>query len=114
MSDQVRASLLTHLGCQANTPQEVNSNISNVSAHTGDGDTSCASTVNSTNTAHRILKTKDIALQLADSRAAQAQQEALIAQLQQQMAELRQLKNTAESEPQQGAPHLSGESPQGL
>ena len=74
----------------------------------GDGDTSSALIVNLTNTVHRILKTKDIALQLADSRVAQAQQEALIAQLKQQMAELQQLNITAESEPQQGAPHLSG------
>jgi hypothetical protein len=108
MSDQVRTSLLKHLGRQPNTPYDVNSNISNVSPHTGDGDTSCASTVNSSNTANKILKTKDFALQLADSRAKQALQENLIASLQQQMEELKKMNNTAEPEPQQGAPHLSG------
>ena len=108
ISDQIRTSLLNHLGRQTDTPQDVNSNISNVSPHTGDGNTSCASTVNSTNTASKILKTKDFALQLANSRAKQAQQESLIVQLQQQMEDLRQLNNTAESGTQQGAPHLSG------
>ena len=108
ISDQIRTSLLNHLGRQTDTPQDVNSNISNVSPHTGDGNTSCASTVNSTNTTSKILKTKDFALQLANSRAKQAQQESLIVQLQQQMEDLRQLNNTAESGTQQGAPHLSG------
>ena len=108
ISDQIRTSLLNHLGRQQDNPQEVNSNISNVSPHTGDGNTSCASTVNTTNTANKILKTKDFALQLADSKAKQAQQENLIAQLQQQMEELKRLNNTAESGAQQGAPHLSG------
>jgi hypothetical protein len=64
--------------------------------------------VNSTNTTNKILKTKDFALQLADSRAKQAQQESLIAQLQHQMKELKQLNSTAESGTQQVAPHLSG------
>jgi ribosomal protein S24E len=108
MRDQIRTSLINHLGRQPDTPQEVNSNISNISPHTGDGNTSCASTVNSTNTTNKILKTKDFALQLADSRAKQAQQEDLITQLQQQMKALKQLNNTAESGTQQGAPHLSG------
>jgi hypothetical protein len=108
MSDQIRTSLINHLGRQPDTPQEVNSNISNISPHTGDGNTSCASTVNSTNTTNKILKTKDFALQLADSRAKQAQQESLIAQLQHQMKELKQLNSTAESGTQQVAPHLSG------
>ena len=108
ISDQIRTSLLNHLGRQTDTPQDINSSISNVSPHTGDGTTSCASTVNSANTANKILKTKDFALQLATSRAKQAEQESLIIQLQQQMEDLRQLNNTAESGTQQGAPHLSG------
>jgi len=108
MSDQIRTSLINHLGRQPNTPQDVNSNISNISPHTGDGNISDASTVNSNNTTNKIIKTKDIALQLADSRAKQAQQENLIMQLQQQMESLKQLNNTAESGTQQGAPHLSG------
>ncbi len=113
MSDQVRMSLLQNLGTLPRTPHEVDSYISKVSQHTGDGNTSCASTVNSTNTANKILKTKDFALQLADSRAKQAQQESLIAQLQNQMEELKRINNLAEtgssaSEAQQGAPHLSG------
>ena len=108
ISDQVRTSLLNHLGRQSDKPQEIDSNISNVSPHTRDGNTSCESTVNSTNTANKILKTKDFALKLADSRAKQAQQENLIAKLQQQMEELKWLNNTAESGTQQGAPHLSG------
>jgi hypothetical protein len=108
ISDQVRTSLLNHLGRQSDNPQDIDSNISNVSLHTGDGNTSCASTVNSANSTNKILKTKDFALQLADSRAKQAQQENLIAQLQQQMEELKRLNNTAESGTQQGAPHLSG------
>jgi hypothetical protein len=108
MSDQIRTSLINHFGRQPNTPYEVNSNISNISPHTGDGNISDASTVNSNNTTNKIIKTKDIALQLADSRAKQAQQENLIMQLQQQMESLKQLNNTAESGTQQGAPHLSG------
>ena len=108
MSDQIRTNLINQLGRQPNTPQDVNSNISNVSPHTGDGNTSGASSVNSNNTTNKILKSKDFALQLADSRAKQAQQENLITQLQQQMESLKQLNNTAESGTQQGAPHLSG------
>ena len=113
MNDQVRTSLEKHLGRLPRTPQEVDSNISNVSPHTGDGNSTSASTVNSSNTANKILKTKDFALQLADSRAKQAQQESIIAQLQHQMEELKRHNSTAETaqtgtEPQQGAPHLSG------
>ncbi len=101
---------------------DVSSNISGVSPHTGDGNNSTASTVNSNNTSNKILKTKDFALQLAESRAKQAdqaillqqsqatqsQQESIITALQQQMEELQHIINTAESQTQQGAPHLSG------
>ncbi len=109
MSDQLRTTLLKQLGQDGtHSPTDFNSNISNVSPHTGDGDASCNSTVNSSNTTNKILKTKDFALQLAGSRAKQAEQVALIAQLQQQMEELKRLHNIAETGSQQGAPHLSG------
>ena len=109
MSDQLRSTLLKQLGQDKNPlPTDFHSNISNVSPHTGDGDASCTSTVNSANTTNKILKTKDYALQLADSRAKQAEQISIIAKLQQQMEELKRLKNIAEPATQQGAPHLSG------
>jgi hypothetical protein len=109
MSDQLRSTLLKQLGQDKDhSPNDYNSHISNVSPHTGDGDESCASTINSSNTANKILKTKDFALQLAESRAKQADQVALIAQLQQQMENLKRLQNIAEPSSQQGAPHLSG------
>jgi hypothetical protein len=109
MSDQLRNTLLKQLGQDKNPlPTDFNSNVSNVSPHTGDGDASCTSTVNSANTTNKILKTKDFALQLADSRAKQAEQVSLIAKLQQQMEELKRLQHIAEPVTQQGAPHLSG------
>ncbi len=109
MSDQLRSTLLKQLGQDKDPfPTDYNSNISNVSPHTGDGDASCTSTVNSSNTAQKVLKTKDFAIQLANSRAKQAEQMALIAQLQQQMEELKKLHNIAEPSTQQGPPHLSG------
>ena len=123
LSNQVRTHLLNHLGHRIDeTPLDVSSNISGVSPHTGDGNNSTASTVNSNNTSNKILKTKDFALQLAESRAKQAdqaillqqsqitqsQQESIITALQQQREELQHIINTAESQTQQGAPHLSG------
>ncbi len=109
MSDQLRSTLLKQLGQDKDQfPNDYNSHISNVSPHTVDGDDSCNSTMNSSNTANKILKTKEFALQLADSREKQAEQVALIAQLQQQMEELKRLHNIAEPATQQGAPHLSG------
>ena len=109
MSDQLRSTLLKQLGQDKDQfPNDYNSHISNVSPHTGDGDESCSSTINSSNTANKILKTKDFALQLAESRAKQAEQVALIAQLQQQMEDLKRLQNIAEPSSQQGSPHLSG------
>ena len=109
MSDQLRSTLLKQLGQDKDHfPNDYNSHISNVSPHTGDGDESCTSTINSSNTANKILKTKDFALQLAESRAKQAEQVALIAQLQQQMEDLKRLQNIAEPSSQQGSPHLSG------
>ena len=93
-----------------------------VSPHTGDGNISCDSTVNSTNTTNRVLKTKDFAIQLADSRAQLAdsrtqlidttarmtEQEKLIEQQQRQLEQLKQTNVIAETQAQQGAPHLSG------
>ena len=68
------------------------------------------------------MKTKDFALQLAASKAKQADQEILLAQarttqeeqeaiirtLRQQMEALQQTNKSAECQSQQGAPHLSG------
>ena len=109
MSDQLHSTLLKQLGQDKDQfPNDYDSHISNVSPHTGDGDESCTSTINSSNTANKILKTKDFALQLAESRAKQAEQVALITQLQQQMEDLKKLQHIAEPETQQGAPHLSG------
>ena len=101
---------------------DVNSNISGVSPHTGDGDASCDSTVNSTNTTNKVLRTKDFAIQLADSRALlaesemqlsnskakQTEQENMIMQLQRQLEQLQKTKDMAGIQTQQGAPHLSG------
>ena len=83
---------------------------------------SCDSTVNSTNTANVVMKTKDFALQLAASKAKQADQEILLAQacntqeeqeaiirkLRDQMEALKQSNKLAEVQTQQGAPPLSG------
>ena len=68
------------------------------------------------------MRTKDFALQLATSKAKQADQEMLLAQarttqeeqeaiirtLREQMDVLQQTINSAEIQAQQGAPHLSG------
>jgi hypothetical protein len=123
MSDQVRTNLLHSLGHKlGDTCVDVNSTITGVSPHTGDGDISCDSTVNSTNTTNKILKTKDFAIQLADSRAQLAdsrmqlldtktkmsEQEKMIEQLQRQLEQLQQTNVIAETLAQQGAPHLSG------
>ena len=123
MSDQVRTNLLHSLGHKlGDTCVDVNSTITGVSPHTGDGDISCDSTVNSTNTTNKILKTKDFAIQLADSRAQLAdsrmqlldtktkmsEQEKMIEQLQRQLEQLQQTNVIAETQAQQGAPHLSG------
>ena len=123
MSDQVRTNLLHSLGHKlGDTCVDVNSTITGVSPHTGDGDISCDSTVNSTNTTKKILTTKDFAIQLADSRAQLAdsrmqlldtktkmsEQEKMIEQLQRQLEQLQQTNVIAETLAQQGAPHLSG------
>ena len=123
ISTSVRAQLLKTLGVRpCETFQDVGSHVSGVSPHTGEGSMSCDSTVNSTNTANVVMKTKDFALQLAASKAKQADQEILLAQartaqeeqeaiirtLRQQMEALQQTNKSAEFQTQQGAPHLSG------
>ena len=107
ISDEVRSSLLNHLGT-TNTHADIGSNVSGISAHTGDSAASSTSTINSNNSINRVFRTKDIALQLASSRAQQAEQEQLIATLRQQMNELQKSSNSAASHDQQGSPHLSG------
>ena len=108
ISDEVRTSLLNHLGTKNVTHADIGSNISGVSAHTGESDGLSASTINSTNSVNRALRTKDIALQLASSRAKQAEQEHTINLLRQQMMSLQQPTNNVDPHDQQGAPHLSG------
>jgi hypothetical protein len=126
ISDEIRASLIKHLGNKHTKHDEIGSQISGVSAHTGESNPSTSSTVNTNNSINRVLKTKDMALQLASSKAKQAEQEHLIASLKQQMEQLQRTTDIAESQTQQGAPHLSGsgapppddpgsgEAPQGL
>ncbi len=107
ISDEIRNSLIKHLG-NKHAHEDVGSQISGVSAHTGDSRFSTSSTVNSNNSINQVLKTKDMALQLATSRARQAEQDQLIASLKQQMEQLQRTNKDADSQIQQGAPHLSG------
>ena len=108
LSDDIRNSLLKHLGNKQDTHTDVGSHISGVSAHTGTSDLSTSSTVNSNNSINRTLKTKEIALQLASSRAKQAEQDHLIQSLKQQLEQLQRTSDSAASQEQQGAPPLSG------
>ncbi len=123
ISTSVRARLLKTLGLRSGeTFKDIGSHVSGVSPHTGEGDISCDSTINSNNTANVVMRTKDFALQLATSKAKQADQEMLLAQarttqeeqeaiirtLREQMDVLQQTINSAEIQAQQGAPHLSG------
>ena len=108
ISDDIRTSLLKHLGTKQTTHQDVGSHVSGVSAHTDASDFSNSSTVNSNNSVNRALKTKDIALQLASSRAKQAEQDHLIKSLKQQMEQLQRINDNAASHQQQGTPPLSG------
>ena len=123
ISTSVRARLLKTLGLRSGeTFKDISSHVSGVSPHTGEGDISCDSTINSNNTANVVMRTKDFALQLATSKAKQADQEMLLAQarttqeeqeaiirtLREQMDVLQQTINSAEIQAQQGAPHLSG------
>jgi hypothetical protein len=106
MSDTVRKGLLDSLGYN---PEEkggdVGSKVTGVSNLTGDEDTMGASTVNSEATPNRVMKTKEYAKQLADSREKNAQQAAEISELKQQMQRLTEMLAGIS---QQGAPHLSG------
>ena len=105
MADDLRKNLLTKLGYDKNRRgQDVNSTVSGVSRHTGDGISSCGSTINSENTANRFIKTRDYARQLAESKAQQAEQSLLIQQLQHQMETMIQ----TQADTRQGSPHLSG------
>jgi hypothetical protein len=105
MADGLRKNLLNVLGYDKNIRgHEVNSTISGVSKHTGDGASSCGSTVNSENTVNRFIKTREYAKQLAEAKAHQAEQTLVIQQLQSQMETLIQ----KHAENQQGSPHLSG------
>jgi hypothetical protein len=106
MTDTVRKGLLEGLGYDPNEKGgDIGSKVSGVSRLTGDGDTVGASTVNTDATPHRILKTKEYAKQLADSREQNAQQAAEITELKSQMQRLTQMLAGLS---QQGAPHLSG------
>lgn len=67
ISDEVRTSLLNHLGAKHVSHADIGSNVSSISAHTGDSGGQSALTINSTNSINRALCTKDIALQLASS-----------------------------------------------
>ena len=101
MADGLRKNLLNVLGYDKNIRgQEVNSTISGVSKHTGDGASSCGSTVNSENTVNRFIKTREYAKQLAEAKAHQAEQTLVIQQLQSQMETLIQ----KHAENQQGPP----------
>ena len=105
MADGMRKNLLNAIGYDKTIRgQDVNSTISGVSKHTGDGASSCGSTVNSENTANRFIRTREYAKQLAEAKAHQAEQTLLIQQLQSQMETMIQ----QHAETQQGSPHLSG------
>jgi hypothetical protein len=107
MSDTVRRSLLHSLGYKSGEKAcDVGSKVSGVSRLTGDAATSGASTVNSENTQNRVLRTKEYAKQLADSKEENAAQASEIAALKAQMQALTE--KLAGISPQQGAPHLSG------
>ncbi len=105
MADGLRKNLLTKLSYSKSLRgQEVNSTVSGVSKITGDGISSCGSTVNSENTVNRFIKTREYARQLAKAKSQQAEQTLLIQQLQNQMETMIQ----KHADNQQGSPHLSG------
>jgi hypothetical protein len=106
MSDTIRKGLLGSLAYNPDEKgQEVGSKISGVLHITGDGETVGASTVNSEAEKNRVLRTKEYAKQLADSRERNAEQAAEINALKQQM---QQLTAMLAGNNKQGAPHLSG------
>jgi hypothetical protein len=107
MTDTVRKSLLKGLGYKAGEKAcDVGSRVSGVSNLTGDAATTGDSTVNSEATQNRVLRTKEYAKQLADSREKNAAQAAQINELKEQMKRLTEM--LAGTAAQQGAPHLSG------
>jgi hypothetical protein len=107
MTDTVRKSLLDSLGYKPGDKAcDVGSKVSGVSHLTGDAATSGASTVNSEATQNRVLRTKEYAKQLADSKVLNAEQAAEISDLKAQMQRLTAM--LAGISPQQGAPPLSG------
>jgi hypothetical protein len=85
---------------------DVGSRVSGVSHLTGDAATTGASTVNSEATQNRVLRTREYAKQLADSKETNAAQAAEIMELKTQMQKLTEMLAGISS--QQGAPHLSG------
>jgi hypothetical protein len=105
MTDTVRRGLLESLGYD---PEErggyVGSRGTGVSNLTGDA-TSGASTINSEATPNRVLRTKEYAKQLEQSRERNAQQEKEISDFKLQMQKLTDMLVNIT---QQGAPHLSG------
>jgi len=76
-----------------------------VSNLTGDASTAGASTINSEATPNRVLRTKEYAKQLAESRERNAQQEREISDLKLQMQKLTDMLAGIS---QREAPHLSG------
>jgi hypothetical protein len=106
MSDTVRKHLLKELAYNPNEKgADIGSRVSGASALTGDADTVGASTVNSEGTQNRVLKSKEYAKQLADSKVRNAEQAAEIHELKAQMQKLTQMLAAIN---QPGAPHLSG------
>jgi hypothetical protein len=107
MTDTVRKGLLHSLGYKAGKKAcDVGSMISGVSHLTGDVATTGASTINSEATQNRVLRTREYAKQLDDSKEKNAEQAAEISKLKAQMQPLTDM--LAGISPQQGAPHLSG------
>ena len=106
MSDTLRTNLLTGIGyTRGERGDDIGSRVSRASKHTNGGDSSLASTINSET--NRALWTRDLALQLATSAAKQAEQEALILQLREQMNRMTSTAGDLTGD-QQGSPHLSG------
>ena len=109
MSDTVRKGLLKDLGYKPDEKgADVGSRVSGASALTGDDETVGASTVNSEATQNRVLKTKEYAKQLADSKVRNVEQAAEITVLKTQMQKLTQMLAGIN---QPGSPHLSGSRP---
>ena len=106
MSDTIRKSLLKELGYDPGVKAaDIGSRVSGASALTGDADTVGASTVNSEATQNRVLRAKEYAKQLADSKAQNADQAAEINKLKMQMQQLTQMLAGIN---QLVPPHLSG------